>query len=58
VAIAHYVMGYPPANFSFRAADVNFDCRVDVADYIGVAHLLGEDPTQSQGGFPRMPPRH
>lgn len=58
VAIAHYVMGYPPANFSFRAADVNFDYRVDVADYVGVAHILGEDPTQSQGGFPRMPPRH
>ena len=58
VAIAHYVMGYPPANFSVSAADANQDSMVNVADYVRVAHMLGEDPTQSQGGFPRMPPRH
>ncbi len=56
VAIAHYVLDYPPANFSVRAADVNLDNKVNVADYVGVVHLLGEDPTQSQGGFPRRPP--
>ena len=57
IAIAHYVLGYPPVNFSVRAADVNMDYKVNVADYIGVVHMLGEDPTQSQGGFPRMPPK-
>lgn len=56
IAIAHYVLGYPPVNFSVRAADVNLDSKVNVADYIAVVHLLGDDPTQSQGGFPRRPP--
>ena len=56
IAIAHYVMGYPPVSFSVRAADVNQDYKVNVADYVAVVHIINEDPTQSQGGFPRMPP--
>ena len=56
VAIAYYVLGYTPVRFSFKAADANRDGLVDVADFITVVHILGEDPTQSQGGFPRMPP--
>ena len=56
VAIAHYVTGQTPANFSFKGADANLDLRVDVADYVAVAHLIGEDPTHSQGDFPRIPP--
>ena len=56
VAIAYYVLGYIPDIFSFKGADANRDGLVDVADFITVVHILGEDPTQSQGGFPRMPP--
>ena len=56
VAIAYYVLGYIPDIFSFKGADANRDGVVDVADFITVVHILGEDPTQSQGGFPRMPP--
>ena len=56
VAIAYYVLGHTPDRFSFKAADANRDGLVDVADFITVVHILGEDPTQSQGGFPRMPP--
>lgn len=56
VAIAYYVLGYIPDVFSFKAADANQDGLVNVADFITVVHILGEDPTQSQGGFPRMPP--
>lgn len=56
VAIAYYVLGYIPDFFSFKAADANRDGLVNVADFITVVHILGEDPTQSQGGFPRMPP--
>lgn len=56
IAIAHHILGSTPAEFSFKGADVNRDFRVNVADYIAVAHRLGEDPTQSQGGFPRRPP--
>ena len=54
-AIAQYVLGQTPDGFSFRGADANQDGKVDVADFIAVAHILGEDPTQSQGGFPRIP---
>ena len=56
VAIAHHIMGRTPVIFSFKGADANQDKIVNVADYIAVAHRLGEDPTQSQGGFPRRPP--
>ena len=56
VAIAYYVLGYIPDIFSFKGADANRDGVVDVADFITVVHILGEDPTQSQGGFPRIPP--
>ncbi|MBR6318854.1 MAG: dockerin type I repeat-containing protein [Prevotella sp.] len=56
IAIAHHILGHTPVEFSFKGADVNRDFRVNVADYIAVAHRLGEDPTQSQGGFPRRPP--
>ena len=56
VAIAAHVLGYTPEGFVAVAADINKDMLVNVADFIAVAHLLGEDPTQSQGGFPRMPP--
>ena len=56
MAIASYVLGYIPDVFSFKAADANKDGLVNVADFITVVHILGEDPTQSQGGFPRMPP--
>ena len=56
VAIAYYVLGYIPDIFSFKGADANRDGLVDVADFITVVHILGEDPTQSHGGFPRMPP--
>jgi hypothetical protein len=54
-AIARHVMGQTPDNFSIMAADVNHDSKIDVADIISVTHLIGEDPTQSQGGFPRSP---
>ena len=57
VAIAQYVLGQTPVDFSFRGADANQDGQVNVADYVAVAHILGEDPTQSQGGFPRVPQR-
>jgi len=56
VAIAYYVLGYIPDLFSFKAADANQDGLVNVADFITVVHIINEDPTQSQGGFPRMPP--
>ena len=56
VAIAHHLLGHTPAVFSFKGADANRDEVVNVADYVAVAHFLGEDPTLSQGGFPRMPP--
>ena len=56
IAIAHHILGHTPVEFSFKGADANRDFRVNVADYIAVAHRLGEDPTQSQGGFPRRPP--
>lgn len=56
VAIACHVLGVTPDKFSFKAADANRDRLVNVADFITVVHILGEDPTLSQGGFPRMPP--
>lgn len=39
-AIAHYIMGNPPANFNEKAADVNGDGKINVADYTAVAHLI------------------
>ena len=40
IAIAHYIMGNPPANFNEKAADANGDGQINVADYIAVAHII------------------
>ena len=40
IAIAHYIMGTPPANFNEQAADANGDGQINVADYIAVAHII------------------
>ena len=43
IAIAHYIMGTPPANFNEQAADANGDGQINVADYIAVAHIIMND---------------
>ena len=40
IAIAHHIMGNPPANFNEKAADANGDGQINVADYIAVAHII------------------
>jgi hypothetical protein len=39
-AIAHYILGHTPSNFSEESADANRDGKINVADYTAVAHLL------------------
>jgi hypothetical protein len=46
IAIAHYIMGNPPANFNEKAADANGDGQINVADYIAVAHIIMNNNNQ------------
>ncbi|MBO6295946.1 MAG: leucine-rich repeat protein [Prevotella sp.] len=40
IAIVHYIMGNPPANFNVMAADTNSDGKINVADFTAITHLI------------------
>ena len=39
-AVSLYIKGQAPDNFDERAADVNKDGVINVADYVGIAHII------------------